>query len=402
MVNLPSSTVAFIVLLCCLSVSSLKRPNSNRVSRASIDWNQYGDEDDTMDDPNISRSRHLLDLHAPHPHLSFPEDEENHSDICDHHTDLMRDVRRKFAVGHGVFPTGEDDDYDDTSPPISPSLQQSFLKTGTTIVGVATDTCVILASDTRATSGTLVADAATHKLHALSPQSAAAGAGTAADLEHVTKACAAAGKLYHATCGEWGNTQESANSVTCVPFGFICQYLQSTLYAQGGSCQAHLILGGFDDQMSPCLRNVHPHGSMDTVTYTSLGSGSMAALAVLEDMYRPHLLLEEAVDLAVTAVKAGIDNDMGSGSCVDVCILRPDQSAEYIRSVVEEEKLPELNEKEAEKTSTVSTGAFLPASGVNGFGNMDYKIQSRRTYGNSPETAEQELLKLWGDILPPP
>ena len=84
----------------------------------------------------------------------------------------------------------------------------SYTKTGTTICGVIfnvsflssdknkrrkslTSFCAIqggvaLAADTRATAGTIVADKNCEKLHWLAPNILCAGAGTAADCDHVT------------------------------------------------------------------------------------------------------------------------------------------------------------------------------------------------------------------------
>ena len=48
--------------------------------------------------------------------------------------------------------------------------------------------------------------------------------------------------------------------------------------------------------------------------------------------------MEEGIQLAVEAVRAGIENDLGSGSQVDVCVIRQD-GAFYQRAVVREQEL---------------------------------------------------------------
>ena len=58
-------------------------------------------------------------------------------------------------------------------------------KTGTTICGVVFNGGVVLGADTRATEGPLVADKNCNKLHRISNNIYAAGAGTAADLDHM-------------------------------------------------------------------------------------------------------------------------------------------------------------------------------------------------------------------------
>lgn len=64
--------------------------------------------------------------------------------------------------------------------------QLSYTKTGTTICGVIFKDGVIVAADTRATGGNIVADKNCAKIHNLAPNIWCSGAGTAADCDHVT------------------------------------------------------------------------------------------------------------------------------------------------------------------------------------------------------------------------
>ena len=64
----------------------------------------------------------------------------------------------------------------------------------------------------------------------------------------------------------------------------------------------------------------------------SMGSGSLNAYGELETGYRDDLTLEEAKQLAIRAIKAGINYDLGSGSNVDVCILTKGKK-EYFRNL---------------------------------------------------------------------
>merc|ERR1719258_623381 len=60
------------------------------------------------------------------------------------------------------------------------------MKSGTTICGVQLKDAVVLAADTRATEGPMVADQNCEKLHYIAKNIFCAGACTAADLEHTT------------------------------------------------------------------------------------------------------------------------------------------------------------------------------------------------------------------------
>ena len=55
-----------------------------------------------------------------------------------------------------------------------------------------------------------------------------------------------------------------------------------------GHVSAALILGGFDFT-GPHLYTIFPHGSTDTLPFASMGSGSLAAMAVLESGYKEEM-----------------------------------------------------------------------------------------------------------------
>merc|ERR1711972_325613 len=56
--------------------------------------------------------------------------------------------------------------------------------------------------------------------------------------------------------------------------------------------------------------------------FTTMGSGSLAAMSVLETEYRGDMTIEEAIALVSKAIRAGIFNDLGSGGNVDVCVIK--------------------------------------------------------------------------------
>jgi 20S proteasome alpha/beta subunit len=78
---------------------------------------------------------------------------------------------------------------------------------------------------------------------------------------------------------------------------------------------------------------------MDVVPYSALGSGGLAAMAVLESRYSPNLTRSEGIELVKQAVVAGIENDLGSGSQVDLCVLGPGGHVDCQQGVVPEQTL---------------------------------------------------------------
>jgi 20S proteasome subunit beta 2 len=56
--------------------------------------------------------------------------------------------------------------------------------------------------------------------------------------------------------------------------------------------------------------------------YTTMGSGSLAAMGVLETKFKDGLTEQDTIDLVKDAIEAGIFNDLGSGSNVDIYVIK--------------------------------------------------------------------------------
>ncbi|CAO3636721.1 unnamed protein product [Cunninghamella blakesleeana] len=106
--------------------------------------------------------------------------------------------------------------------------------------------------------------------------------------------------------------------------------LKQMLFKYQGHIGAALVLGGFDPT-GPALYTVYPHGSTDKLPYVTMGSGSLAAMSVFESRWKPNMTREEAIQIVNDAIEAGIFNDLGSGSNVDVCVIEKDKT-DYLRN----------------------------------------------------------------------
>ncbi|GAB6021928.1 Proteasome subunit beta type-7 [Chamberlinius hualienensis] len=191
------------------------------------------------------------------------------------------------------------------------------VKTGTTIVGITFKDGVILGADTRATSDTIVADKNCSKIHYLAPNMYCCGAGTAADTEMTTRTISSQLTLHRLATGR------------VVPVVAANRLLSQMLFRYQGYIGAALVLGGVDSN-GPSLYMIHPHGSSSSLPYTTMGSGSLAAMSVFEQGWKEDLQLDEAKILVRNAIAAGIFNDLGSGSNVDLCVITKD-GVDYIR-----------------------------------------------------------------------
>jgi len=201
--------------------------------------------------------------------------------------------------------------------------------TGTTIVGCLFDGGVVIAADTRATQGPIVADKNCEKLHYISPQIWCAGAGTAADTEFTTAIVSSNLELHALSTGR------KPRVVTCMTM------LKQHLFRHQGYIGAYLVVAGCDPTGSH-LFTVHAHGSTDKLPYVTMGSGSLAAMSVFETQWKPDLDRDGAVKLCSDAILSGIFNDLGSGSNVDVCVITPEKATllrNYIKPNVREKKM---------------------------------------------------------------
>ncbi|PRP82939.1 hypothetical protein PROFUN_06716 [Planoprotostelium fungivorum] len=185
-------------------------------------------------------------------------------------------------------------------------------KTGTTIVGIVCKDAVVLGADTRATSGSLVCDKNCEKIHYIAPNIYCCGAGTSADTENTTGLVSSQLELHRL------NTARQSRVATALTL------LRQYLFKYQGHVSAALILGGVDIT-GPSLYTVYPHGSTDGLPFVTMGSGSLAAMSIFEAEYKPNLSIEEGIKLVHKAISAGIFNDLGSGSNVDITVITKDK-----------------------------------------------------------------------------
>ena len=142
----------------------------------------------------------------------------------------------------------------------------------------------------------------------MAPNIMCCGAGTAADTENVTMMVQSELTLRRL------ETRKQSRVVEALTM------LKRHLFHYQGHVSAALVLGGVDVE-GPFLGTIAPHGSTDRLPYVAMGSGSMAAMAVLESGFKDRMTVAEAKDLVTAAICGGIFNDPFSGTQVDVCVI---------------------------------------------------------------------------------
>ncbi|CBJ31383.1 proteasome subunit beta 2 [Ectocarpus siliculosus] len=227
------------------------------------------------------------------------------------------------------------------------------MKTGTTIAGVVFEGGVVLGADTRATGGKTVCDRNCDKIHILASNIACCGAGTSADAVRITEgarlallrmaremqACLPSSRSPLLQCQSRADEERALASCDSgldevqrkhLRVGAAALLLKRHLFRYQGTVSAALVLGGVD-VIGEHIYQIHEGGSLAEVEFTAMGSGSLAALSVLERGYRENLTEQEAKELVLEGIAAGIDNDLGSGSNIDLCVITAERGLEHHR-----------------------------------------------------------------------
>ncbi|KAK1381554.1 hypothetical protein POM88_028298 [Heracleum sosnowskyi] len=150
---------------------------------------------------------------------------------------------------------------------------------------------VILGANTRATEGPIVTDKNCEKIHYTAPNIYSCGAGTAAYTEAVTDNI-----ISHSHTSKISSFQ-----------------LRRSRFSYFGPCGV--------DVIGPHLHMIYPHGSTDTLPFATMGSGSLAAMAVFESRYGEGMSRGARVALVRGAIQSGIFSDLENGSNVDICVI---------------------------------------------------------------------------------
>uniref|UniRef100_A0A0N4ZPZ6 proteasome endopeptidase complex n=1 Tax=Parastrongyloides trichosuri TaxID=131310 RepID=A0A0N4ZPZ6_PARTI len=204
----------------------------------------------------------------------------------------------------------------------------TLTSTGTTIVACIYKGGVLMGADSRATAGNITADKACMKVHKITESMYACGAGTAADLDQVTKMLSSQMRLLEL------NTGKKARVVAAL------RHVKQYLFQYQGYVGAYLLIGGVDPTGSH-LYTVSANGFTLARAYSAEGSGSYAAISVLERGFKFDMTREEAKELVQKALEAGMHGDNASGNSLNLVDITMDKT-EFIGPIVPDFcKIPE-------------------------------------------------------------
>lgn len=189
---------------------------------------------------------------------------------------------------------------------------EKLTKTGTTTLGIVCKDGVVMATETRATMGNLIAHKETKKLYKIDEHIALATAGLVGDLQVLARYLNAEANLYRLKRDSKIPVQSAATLMSNI----LNQRKFYPYYVQ-------LILGGFDNKGGHVF-SLDAAGGAIPDKYTSGGSGSPYVYGVLEDLYHDNITMNEGIDIAIRAVTAAKHRDSASGGLTNIAVINKD------------------------------------------------------------------------------
>ncbi len=188
-------------------------------------------------------------------------------------------------------------------------------KTGTTTLGMVCKEGIVIAAEKKSTMGYLIASKESMKILPIEGHIAMTIAGASGDAQALVRYMRAECKLFSIQTQRKISTKGAAT--------LLANILQSGRWSFL-PYMVQLIIAGYDT--GPALFTLDAIGSVEEEKkFFSTGSGSPMALGVLENRYKEGIAISEGVKLAVAAIKAAIERDIGSGGkSIDVATITKD------------------------------------------------------------------------------
>ncbi|HXW66921.1 MAG TPA: archaeal proteasome endopeptidase complex subunit beta [Thermoplasmata archaeon] len=197
-----------------------------------------------------------------------------------------------------------------THPAVSPQDEERLLK-GTTTIGLVCKDGVVLASERRATAGTMIANKQTTKVFKVDANLGVTIAGMVGDAQVLARYLKAEVALYRLRRNGPVSAEGAATLLANILNG-------SRFYPY----YAWLILGGVDGKGGHVF-SVDPAGGCIEDRYCSIGSGSTFAYGLLEEGYSRDLATADGVDLALRGLTVAMRRDSASGDGYIVHVITP-------------------------------------------------------------------------------
>lgn len=176
---------------------------------------------------------------------------------------------------------------------------------GATAVGISYENGVLLASEKRVSFGNFIVNKNTKKTFVITDKVGAACAGMVADMNVLARQVSALATIRKLEI----RRDVPPNSIAKLMSVIMFERRYFPLLTQ-------VIVGGFDSKSH--IYTLDPLGSLLPDEYAAVGSGAEMALGILDAQYSSNLNEEEALKLAIKAIRSSAQRDASSGDGIDI------------------------------------------------------------------------------------
>lgn len=192
---------------------------------------------------------------------------------------------------------------------------------GGTVAGVSGDDYLVIAADTRMSTGYEILSRDTSKLHQLNPNSILASSGCKTDMDQLRAVLDIKTKIYK------HNHRKDMTATSTA------QLLSTTLYGRRFfPYYAFNLCGGIDAEGKGCLFSYDAIGSFERTQYSANGSGQAYVIPFLDNVIgnrnrteeKPILSKEEVVELMKHAFLSAGERDIYTGDALEIMVMTKD------------------------------------------------------------------------------
>ena len=188
---------------------------------------------------------------------------------------------------------------------------------GTTTIGLVFNGGVILATEKRATMGFMIASKRAKKVYQVATRIGMTTAGGVGDAQQLARILTVECNLYQ--------IRRSRSITVGAASTLLSNYLNQNRYFP---YYVQLLVGGVDENGSSVYSVDAMGGATKEEEIVATGSGSPMAYGVLEDRFHKDMTRDEAIELAIRALKAAMKRDAGSGEGIHVVVITKDEYLE--------------------------------------------------------------------------
>ena len=181
---------------------------------------------------------------------------------------------------------------------------------GTTIIALSFDGGVVLAADSRTSTGTYVVNRVSNKLTKLTDNIYCCRSGSAADTQAIAEQVSRDLKLHTIETGADKPLVATAAAL-----------VKQQCYDRRFEISAGIIVAGFDKVHGGSVFNILVGGSSVKLDYAMGGSGSTYIYAWMDQNYKPGLTRDQCLSVAKNAVAHALSRDGSSGGVVRTICL---------------------------------------------------------------------------------